>query len=127
MTTNLLQTEVSALLDGLQAAVTVADENYRIIYMNHRSVELFAKWGGAKLIGSDLLACHSPSSQEKIRRTYTRFRNGDLTPAYYRVQEDDGTVELIYHVPVLREGKFWACMEIVFLMKTSEAPATSEG
>lgn len=52
---------------GMNCAVTVCDSNCNIIYMNQRSRDTFAD-GSDKLIGSNLLNCHSPKSVEIIRR-----------------------------------------------------------
>lgn len=51
---------------GMNCAVTVCDSDLKIIYMNQRSRDTFAKHG--PLIGKPLLDCHSERSREIIRR-----------------------------------------------------------
>lgn len=66
--TNLkLETDMDfAWYEDMGCSVTVCDAECKIIYMNRRARETFAKYGD--LIGKDLMACHSPRSQEIIRR-----------------------------------------------------------
>ncbi len=49
---------------GMNCAVTVCDADCKILYMNARSRETFAKHGD--LIGKNLLDCHNPRSVEII-------------------------------------------------------------
>ncbi len=50
-------------------AVTVADRDLKIVYMNEKAAATFGGDGGMELIGTDLLACHKmEKSREIIRR-----------------------------------------------------------
>ena len=53
---------------GMGCAVTVADADCRIIYMNERSRQTFAARGGADLIGHNLMDYHNDRSKAIIRR-----------------------------------------------------------
>lgn len=63
-------------------AVTICDTEGKILYMNEKSVSVFAKYGN--LIGCNLKDCHSAASWEIITRllstggsnTYTIRKNG---------------------------------------------------
>ena len=50
---------------GMNCAVTVCDADCKIMYMNARARETYAKHGN--LIGSNLIDCHNPRSVEIIR------------------------------------------------------------
>lgn len=52
----------------MNCAITVADADCNIIYMNERSRETFAARGGASLIGHNLMDYHNERSQAIIRR-----------------------------------------------------------
>lgn len=52
----------------VNCAVTVADADCRIIYMNERSRQTFAARGGADLIGHSLMEYHNERSKAIIRR-----------------------------------------------------------
>lgn len=53
--------------DEVNYAVTIADKDCNIIYMNRRSRETFCK-NGESLIGKNLMDCHPPHAKEIIRR-----------------------------------------------------------
>lgn len=82
---------------GMNCAVTVCDANCKIIYMNQRSRETFAKRGGADLIGHNLMDYHNERSQSIIRKL---LEEGG-TNAY--TIEKQGVRKLIYqtawHLP----------------------------
>jgi hypothetical protein len=48
-------------------AVTVSDRDHRIVYMNDKSAEGYAKDGGRALIGQELMPCHSERSNSILR------------------------------------------------------------
>lgn len=52
----------------MNCAVTVADAECNIIYMNERSRLTFAGRGGANLIGHNLMEYHNDNSKAIIRR-----------------------------------------------------------
>lgn len=52
----------------MNCAVTVADADCNIIYMNERSQQTFARRGGAGLIGHNLMEYHNENSKAIIRR-----------------------------------------------------------
>lgn len=52
----------------MNCAVTVADADCNIIYMNERSRQTFAARGGAELIGHNLMDYHNERSKGIIRR-----------------------------------------------------------
>jgi len=70
--------------DEIPCSVTVCDTNYKILYLNDRSAEVNASDGGKALLGKNLLDCHPPAAQEKLRKVmasgrpnvYTTERNG---------------------------------------------------
>lgn len=53
--------------DNVDYAVTIADRNCNIIYMNQRSKDTFCK-DGESLIGNNLMACHPEHAKVIIRR-----------------------------------------------------------
>jgi transcriptional regulator with PAS, ATPase and Fis domain len=51
----------------LNAAVTVCDRQGIIVFMNKCAIEQFAKYGGEKLVGKNLLECHPEPSKSKLQ------------------------------------------------------------
>lgn len=60
-------TELAHWADEVDYAVTIADKNCEIIYMNRRSRETFCK-NGENLIGRNLMDCHPEHARAIIRR-----------------------------------------------------------
>lgn len=103
-----------AHLEGLQVAITVADENGCITYLNELAAEHYGDRGGSDLVGTHLDRCHKVHSQEKIRELYARYRAGDLTVTRYRKEADDGVCRSILYVPVRIEGAFAGVAEVIW-------------
>lgn len=103
-----------ARLEGLQVAITVADENGRITYLNELAAEHYSDRGGRDLVGTHLDHCHKVHSQKKISELYARYRAGDLTPTRYHKPGGDGVSRSILYVPVLIEGAFAGVAEVIW-------------
>jgi len=102
------------LFGGLRAAMTIADEEYRIVFMNDLSIEHYADWGGEALIGANLLDCHNAESQTMLRQMYARYRAGDLTPTRYHKDKGDGLGRSIIFVPLVVKGQFRGVAELIW-------------
>ena len=98
-------------LNGLPYAITVCDLQGIILEMNEKAVESFRKYGGAALVGKNLLDCHSESSRSKLlhllesgeRNIYTIEKNGIRklicqTP-WFQNNQRCGMVELSIEIP----------------------------
>ena len=107
--------ELGTFLGGLRVAVTVADETYRIVFMNDLALEHYAAQGGKTLIGTDLLDCHNAESQATLRRTYDRYRTGDLAPTRYHIAKQDGRIQSIVLIPLIVDGQFKGIAELLWI------------
>jgi len=97
--------------EKLPCSVTVCDREYTILYMNDRSAEVNAKDGGKTLIGRNLMDCHPPLAQEKLKRVmdseqpnvYTIEKNGVkkiIFQAHWKQEgHDGGLVEITFEIP----------------------------
>ena len=63
-----------SLIDEDKCAVVICDITHKIIYMNPSACENYSKWGGAELIGKNLLDCHNRKSGEMICRIVEWFQ-----------------------------------------------------
>jgi len=106
--------KLAALFDGLRAAVTIADEEFRIVFMNDLAIEHYAYGGGEALIGSNLLDCHNAESQDMLRQMYARYRAGDLAPTRYREDGGDGLGKSDVMIPLVVEGQFRGIAELIW-------------
>jgi hypothetical protein len=60
----------------------VCDRKYKILYMNAKAAKDHADDGGRALIGTDLMDCHPPAAQAKLREVLASGR-----PNVYTTQE----------------------------------------
>ena len=58
---------IPAWIQSFPGAITVCDVNGTIVEMNDQAAQVFASSGGHSLIGTDLFACHSEASRQKLR------------------------------------------------------------
>ena len=63
-----------SMIDEDKAAVVICDTEHKIIYMNPAACENYSKWGGAELLGKNLLECHNSRSQEMIHKVVEWFQ-----------------------------------------------------
>ncbi len=56
-----------------RSAVVICNLEHEIIYMNPVAVKRYEKWGGAELLGKNLLDCHGQTSGEMIRKVVDWF------------------------------------------------------
>jgi transcriptional regulator with PAS, ATPase and Fis domain len=85
----------------LKLAITVADTNDNIIYMNEKSKLVFPD---AK-IGDNLASCHKQSSMEKINK----FKSSDISNTY--TVEKNGIKKFIHQTPWYKDGKIAGLVE----------------
>jgi hypothetical protein len=108
------RTEPGTLFGGLRAAVTVANEEYCIVFVNDLAIEHYATRGGETLVGTNLLDCHNAESQAQIRALYARYRAGDLTPTRYHKDKGHGLGESIVLIPLVVRGQFRGMAELMW-------------
>ena len=106
--------EPGALFGGLRAAVTIADEEYRIVFMNDLAIEHYATRGGEALVGTNLLDCHNTDSQASLRQMYARYRAGDLTPTRHHTDKGNGLGKSIVFIPLVVKDQFRGVAELLW-------------
>ena len=106
--------ELGQLFGGLRAALTIADENGYIAFLNDLAQEHYGNRGGADLVGTHLNDCHNPASQAEIEKMYTRYRAGDFTPTRYYQDNEDGVGETIVLIPLVVDGRLRGVAELMW-------------
>lgn len=91
-------------------AVTVADIDGTITYMNPKAIETFASHGGARLIGTSLYDCHKPRSVEMIKHMLATGESNIYTI------EKAGVKKMIIQQPLLEEGTVGGIVEISIVL-----------
>jgi PAS domain-containing protein len=92
-------------LESLPVAVTLCDRDGKILEMNEKSVEVFAKDGGRDLIGTNLLDCHPEPSRSKLNDLLISQSTNCYTI------EKNGIKKLIYQAPWYERGTYGGMVE----------------
>lgn len=96
--------------DGLNVAITVSDNEGKILYMNDKSAATFQKYGGAALVGSSLRNCHKPESWSHIMEMMAAGSTNVYTI------EKEGIRKLIYQTPWYTDGKVSGLVEFSLVL-----------
>jgi len=97
-------------MHSLDAAITVCDKDGVIVYMNRKSIETFEKDGGKKLMGTNLMLCHSPEAAKKIQEMLISQKENVYTI------EKNGIKKLIVQKPVFDHGNFDGLIEMSIIL-----------
>ena len=62
-----------SIIDADLQPVVICDTKHDIVYMNPASIERYAKFGGAGLVGKSILDCHNEKSGEMIKKVVAWF------------------------------------------------------
>jgi len=93
--------------DFVPFAITLSDNEGKILDMNEKSMQTFAKDGGNMLIGKSLFDCHSPKDNRKI----INLIENEKTNAY--TIEREGKKKFIFQCPWYQDGKTAGLVEII--------------
>ena len=94
--------------EEFNGAVTVCDREGIIIYMNQYSAHQFQKYGGKKLLGTNLLDCHPEPSKSKLKQMLE-----SPVENMYTTESSDGT-KVVFQTPWKINGEFKGVIEISF-------------
>lgn len=93
-----------SIIDQDRAAVVICNLQHEIIYMNPAAIRNYAKWGGEKLIGKSILACHNPDSREKIEQVIRWFAEDESHNLVYTFHNEKQNKD-VYMVALRDQGK----------------------
>ena len=100
--------------EEFNGTVTVCDREGIIVYMNQYSIRQFEKYGGEKLLGTNLLDCHPEPSKSKLKKMLEAPMEN-----MYTTESSDGNKKIIYQTPWKRNGEFCGIIEISFLLASN--------
>jgi len=90
----------------LPVAVTVCDNAGIIVYMNDKSKKIFAKDGGAALIGKSVYDCHPEPARSNLEGMMEQQKINSYTI------EKNGVKKLIYQTPWFENGEYKGFVEL---------------
>jgi transcriptional regulator with PAS, ATPase and Fis domain len=94
--------------ENLPCAITVCDRNYRILYMNDKTAEVNKEDGGKALIGKNLMDCHPPEAQKKLREVMVSSR------PFAFIVERKGVKKMAYQSHWMKNGCVGGLVELYF-------------
>ncbi len=100
--------EIPDWTNEMDAAITICDKEANIVYMNEKSANDFAKYGGYDLIGRSLFDCHIPTSNEKIRDMLQTPRKHSY------INRKNDKMKVIHQTPWMNNGQHLGIIEISF-------------
>ena len=92
-----------SVMEQDRSAVVLCDLEHTIIYMNPAAGERYAKYGGMALEGKSLLACHSPQSNDMIRRVVEWFKADQAHNLIYTFRNDKENKD-VYMIALRDDG-----------------------
>ena len=96
--------------EKFEGEITICDRDGIIIYMNEFSKKQFVKYGGGKLIGTNLLDCHPEPSRSKLVQLLKSHETNSYTI------EKGGIKKIIHQSPLFENGVFNGLIEISFVL-----------
>lgn len=94
----------------LPVAITVCDTRGVLLEMNNKAKEVFQKSGGERLVGTQILACHSGSERKKLEDMLQNQKSNCYT------SEKDGIKTLIYQAPWYKDGQYMGLVELIIVI-----------
>lgn len=91
--------------EELPVAITVTDKSGKIIEMNDMSATTFAKYGGHKLMGTNIRDIHSEQAYRKIMKIVE-----SQTANSYTI-EKNGITKMVYQTLWYQNGKYAGLIE----------------
>lgn len=95
-----------AWVETFPGAVTVCAPDGTILEMNASACRMFAKDGGAALVGSNVLDCHPGPSRARLQSLMDERRTNAYTT------EKRGVKRLLYQTPWYQDGEYGGFLEL---------------
>lgn len=101
-----MDTSETDFLMHIDAAITVCDRDFTVLYMNEKAARSFEAEGGRDLVGKSLVACHKPESVGKMKK----ILEGGI-PNVYTISKK-GVKKLIWQAPWTKDGEIAGLVEL---------------
>lgn len=97
-------------VQNFQVAISVCDTRGVLLEMNEKSKKIFQKSGGDRLLGTQILTCHSGPEKEKLKDMLQNKKTNCYT------SEKDGIRTLIYQSPWFIGKKYMGLVEFIIVI-----------
>ena len=93
-----------SIVDQDRSSIVISNLKHEIIYMNPAAVSSYAKRGGDKLIGRNVLDCLNPESREKIQQVVEWFAADESHNIVYTFHNEKQNKD-VYMVALRDDGE----------------------
>ncbi|HZW37771.1 MAG TPA: hypothetical protein VFF33_00575 [Ignavibacteriaceae bacterium] len=94
------------ILNEFDGSVTICGLDGTIIFMNEKAIVSFEKYGGKKLVGTNMFDCHPEDAQTKIKEIIDNKRTNAYTIS------KNGVKKLIFQSPWYEDGEIKGLVEL---------------
>lgn len=91
-----------SIIEQDSCPVVICNIEHTIIYMNPAAIARYEKWGGAELIGSNLLECHKETSKRQIEKVLSWFGESKKNNRIYTSRNEKEKKDV--YMIALRDG-----------------------
>ena len=106
-------------LENMDVSVSIIDTKGALLYYNRHAAKILDR--KPEYIGTDIHGHHRRPANEKLDRMLAAFEQGRAEPFYYEARPY-GKVIYVTLTPLIKNGKFLGCVQIVRLNKDAAVP-----
>ena len=88
-------------------SITVCDPEGIILEMNEQAAKVFERFGGMKLIGSNMLECFPEEARGRVEKMLS-----SKTKNVYTLKQN-GSKQLVYQTPWYQDGEYAGFVELI--------------
>lgn len=85
---------LKSVIDQDRMPVVICNLEHEVIYMNEAADRFYANRGGHKIMGQNLMRCHSPLSCEKILKVLEWFKADKNNNMIYTAREEEDNKDI---------------------------------
>jgi PAS domain S-box-containing protein len=104
----------------MDVSVSIIDPKGTLVYYNRQAAKILDR--KPKYIGTDIHTHHHPPANEKLDQMLEAFEKGRTEPFFYEARPY-GKVIYVTLTPLIKNGEFLGCVQIVRLNREDAVPA----
>jgi PAS domain S-box-containing protein len=93
-----------SIIEQDRCAVVICNLEHQIIYMNPAAAKNYAKYGGEKLVGQNIMDCHNADSREKMKQVVEWFAASPEHNIVYTFYNEKQNKD-VYMIALRAEGR----------------------
>ncbi len=103
------------MFKNLNAAIVVADADYKVVYQNEKCRQVFKlAFGTSDYVGRSILELHKEETTEKIKIHYQEYLEKKRNLYHYVIDIPDGKATVVNSPFYTDDGEFAGVVEFIF-------------